>query len=436
MNRIDRIILWLLTVLVFVVPLQTAYIFEAVGNSMQQGVVSFTLLDGIVALLSAAVIVRMARGKECALNGYAKLFFICGILFIFFAALSAAWSSESIIALLGAVRLAEALIVGCLLVAYQKYSTYFIVSLILAATIQSFLAIWQFILQTSPAASWFGMAYHSSQQLGDAVVEVFDQRWLRAYGTLPHPNVLAALLSSALFSCASLVGRIQSKNIFFMLLGAWVVCIAGLFFTFSREVWLGTLFGIGVLVVLRKSYRFRINIISPSMILFLTAIMVWASLSVVYWEPLSARLGVGGWQRLEQKSIHERLTSYADGWSLVKSSPFLGVGMHQSTFAIEKRNSNSSEQEKKQYYQPPHNMFLLVVSELGIVGLFLFLVLIICALKNAWSASGVCAPIALGIVCMVVISGLFDHFYWSLQSGLLLWWIAFAFLHADDTLVT
>ncbi len=434
MNSIDRVIVWLLAVLVFVMPLQTAYIFETVGNSTQHGVVSFTLLDGIVALLCVAAIARMAQIKKCVLNGYAKRFFMCSILFIFFTALSVLWSSESIIALLGAARLAEALMVGCLLVAYRNYSIYFVVSLLLAATIQSFLAIWQFILQTSPAASWLGMAYHSSQQLGDAVVEVLDQRWLRAYGTLPHPNVLAALLSSALFSCASLVGRIQSKNTFFMLLGAWVVCIAGLFFTFSREVWLGTLLGIGVLVVLRKSYRFQMGVISPSMILSLTAIMVWASLSVAYWEPLSARLGIGGWQRLEQKSIHERLTSYADGWSLVKSSPFLGVGMHQSLFVIEKRDSNKSEQGEKQYYQPPHNMFLLVVSELGVVGLLLFLTLIIFAFKNAWSVGGMRAPIALGIVCMVVISGLFDHFYWSLQSGLFLWWIAFAFLHADDTL--
>ncbi len=421
---LDRIIVTFLAALLFLLPWQTAYIVDSVRNSTQYGVVSFTLLDGVVALLCIVFVIRTAMGRVYKTSAWRKTSILSAMLLVLFALLSTRWSSEPLIAFLGSVRLGEALIVCGLLIYYRAHSTMFMASLMVSATLQSGIALWQFFLQVSPASSWLGMSYHSGQQLGDAVVEVFDQRWLRAYGSMPHPNILAAFVSCALFAASSLVNRIPTKRIFFIFLAGWIICNAGLFFTFSREVWLGTLVGIAVLFVVRRPRFVSFHRITPPMMLGLTTVVIWISLSVAYWEPLSARLGVGGWQRLEQKSINERLASFNDGFSLIKQSPLLGVGMHQSTFALKERS----------YPQPPHNIFLLVASEIGTIGLALFLALMCSVIVCVRRAQNTRMPIFLGAFCMIGIAGLFDHFFWSVQSGMFLWWIPFAFWHVDDTL--
>src|SRR3989344_3679058 len=69
-------------------------------------------------------------------------------------------------------------------------------------------AVWgieQFFFQIVPANSFLGEAFHSALNLGDSVIQTADGRFLRAYGTLPHPNVLGGMLSVAIFFVSRLL---------------------------------------------------------------------------------------------------------------------------------------------------------------------------------------------------------------------------------------
>ncbi|MBU0581243.1 MAG: hypothetical protein KKA19_08705, partial [Candidatus Margulisbacteria bacterium] len=64
----------------------------------------------------------------------------------------------------------------------------------LAGLTQSVLAIIQFFSQKIIANKWLGLAEHDPGTLGDLVIETSSGRWLRAYGSFPHPNILAGFL--------------------------------------------------------------------------------------------------------------------------------------------------------------------------------------------------------------------------------------------------
>ncbi|HHE45948.1 MAG TPA: hypothetical protein ENL05_01200, partial [Candidatus Moranbacteria bacterium] len=73
----------------------------------------------------------------------------------------------------------------------------FIVVFLLATVLQSALAIGQFTFQRSFSNKWLGMSNYESWQGGISVLENEGGRWLRAYGSFPHPNILGGYLALA-----------------------------------------------------------------------------------------------------------------------------------------------------------------------------------------------------------------------------------------------
>lgn len=67
-------------------------------------------------------------------------------------------------------------------------------SLLAAGLVQSTLAIWQFLEQRVSANKWLGMAEHLVTTPGASVVEGAG-RFLRAYGSFSHPNILGGFLA-------------------------------------------------------------------------------------------------------------------------------------------------------------------------------------------------------------------------------------------------
>lgn len=441
MKILDRSIVVGLFFIAFLMPWQTAYIIQQpiVGTI---GTVSITLADILILFIAVMFLFRACRrfmqeGIRTRLTGWSRCLrtpsvALC-IAFAVYVFLSMMWSGQKLLAFAGILRLLEGFIVCALIIRYRVYGNSIVVGIVLAAVVQSMFALGQFALQESPSSSWFGLAYHSSRQLGDAVVEVGDQRWLRAYGAFPHPNVLAAFLSFGLFSCLSLMRRALSKKVVWLLLGAWSCMLAGLFFTFSREVWIGTAIGFGVATYYCRKYQWRGTGISPSVMACVIAFFCIASLSIIYWEPLAGRLGLGGQSRLERKSISERVQSYKDGWSLIRTSPLIGTGMLQSSYALYRLDETNHSVRPAYAYQPPHNVFFLILTELGAIGAFLFACSIIALLIRFRRQSNAYNPLFAGTMMMIAVAGMFDHFFWTLQSGVLIVWMALALLHCPDT---
>lgn len=411
----------------FLLPFQTALMIRS-PQSGTYGSISLMALDILllfVCLLGMGY-VNTAR-KNTAIAGF--------IVFAAYAFFSALWSPDATVSMIAAVRMAG-IVAFCILVAATRGShRYYMTAIIASATLQSGMALWQFAVQEVAASSWLGMAYHSAQQLGDSVVEVFDQRWLRAYGALPHPNILAAFLVMGLFMCLALAARLTAKRNAFFLLACWSVIVAGLFVTFSREGWIGALIGCAVFaaVLLCKKHRHPFHRYKEKRFSILTLMsfagsIVIVMLSVAYWEPLHSRLSFAGHQRLEQRSIDERVASFASAETLIKKYPLFGTGMYGAPIALKRIDAHRGIAKESYTYQAPHNFFLVLISELGIFGFIIFFIAIILFIRLV--RRSLADPAIIGLCAAVIIISLFDHFYWTTAVGMVFLWLAFAFLNS------
>jgi O-antigen ligase len=115
--------------------------------------------------------------------------------------------------------------------------------------------------------------------------------------------------------------------------------------------------------------------------------------------------------RLEKMSIEQRVTSYHQAQSIIKSHFLTGVGLNNYTVVLQKNEPNQSAW----YYQPVHDVGLLTWAELGIIGLLLFIMIIISAFRHRsqyWLA-----------LLVILLLGCFDHYFRSMYFGIMLWWL-------------
>ncbi len=278
----------------------------------------------------------------------------------------------------------------------------YLIPLIASAICQSMLAIYQFASQQIIANKWLGIASHLPETLGTSVVETPLRRWLRAYGSLPHPNILAAYLGIALLlfiififnkspkknQQSELTNTEELKQRLSGILKVFAIFLisAAIIFTFSRAVWIGLFLSIIIFLVFNKLPRHpdknkTRRHPSPALagegylkmtqnfpfipsfgffILFLFVLFLAR-------EPIMARISNSN--RLEQKSNQERMLSYKESKDIIKENWLIGTGIGNYTLALYKKNPSLSAYE----YQPVHNLFILIFAELGIFGLLIFL---------------------------------------------------------------
>ncbi len=307
---------------------------------------------------------------------------------------------------------------------------------------QAFLGIWQFLAQTSFANKWLGMAAHDPSALGTFVVETASGRWLRAYGGLPHPNILGAYLVLGLLLLLSFFGSdsnqgiknyelrikhkvLKLKSIIYNSL--FIIFASALFFTFSRSAWLA-LAGIIIIIIFRSAEHRRKLLILNSLLL----ILVFLVLGIIFREPLLSR--VQNQSRLEIKSQIERLSGVQESWKIFKAHPLIGVGLGNYTYAFWKEIDGS---RPSYVYQPVHNIFLLFLVETGIVSFLLLTALFLHLAANKFlilhpelcQRVNSCLPRTPLMKSMMVRGfliltlGFFDHYLLTLYSGVILLFI-------------
>jgi hypothetical protein len=90
-------------------------------------------------------------------------------------------------------------------------------------------------------------------------------------------------------------------------------------------------------------------------------------------------------------------------------------------------------------YQPVHNIFILIASEIGIFGLIAFIVFLASLFKKALQQfftvhyphdrENNITIFALSLVpCFLLFIALYDHYFWTLQQGALMFWIVLGLL--------
>jgi O-antigen ligase len=254
-------------------------------------------------------------------------------------------------------------------------SEWVIGTMALVILIQGAVATLQFIQQRSLGLAFLGEPYRTPDMPGLCVIESGGQRWLRAYGLTPHPNVLGGYLSIGILIC---LGAILTTTGWYRR-WLWICLIAGgmgLFFSFSRSAWLGTLTGLIYLLLLTRPWhhwrrlpatiRWRV-LLGP---IILTALM--AALWVSFAPLLRARL-LRLDTPLEKRSIEDRFTDVEQAWSLIRSAPLSGIGTGYYRDALQERAGNATAPG----FRTVHNIPLLAAAEMGIGGALLWLALVL-----------------------------------------------------------
>ena len=123
--------------------------------------------------------------------------------------------------------------------------------LMMAAVIQSGIGIAQFLSQSTFASTLLGMSTHEAWQAGTSVLKTDAGRWLRAYGTFPHPNILGGFLAAIFvvsvgYTLPSVEALKRNQRIF--LVAGTIITLLGLLLTFSRSAWFGVALGVAVML--------------------------------------------------------------------------------------------------------------------------------------------------------------------------------------------
>ena len=375
---------------------------------------------------------------------------------------------------------------------FLRGRTIFINIIVITGVIQSLIGIWQFIVQRSISLLWLKESIISPDIPGVAKIIINGEKYIRAYGLFPHPNILGGFLLFSIImtllyirlfhacpvSCSTpaplIVPRLP-RGLFHVeqflrgetIFTGWnnfygvkqsdvadtpyenrsgmaVVYLAllvqglALILTFSKSAILGLLIALIYLYVPRGTIFTRWNnlygveqfvrgrIFHPrwnniKRALLAIAIIV---LALVIAKP--------DYYSFFVKSLNERVLYLNVSRETILEHPLIGIGNGQLVANME---TNSQQTLELWQFQPVHNVFLLIWSELGIIGLILFIywlykVFRSCPIKcstcligrQAWNNYYI--AVTTGFIFIM----LFDHYLWDIQQGSFLLWMALGFI--------
>ncbi len=236
-------------------------------------------------------------------------------------------------------------------------------------------------------------------------------RWLRAYGTLSHPNILGGYL---ILGLGAALERFRATRGRLWLGVAWLLT-AALLLTFSRSAWIGA----GVMLAVAfwlLGYRRPID---------WRRVSRWAAaglgaltlLSLPLAPLLLARVNLGTQPlRLEQRSLDDRARLALAAAQMLADRPHAGVG--GGAFVVRLYQVAGVDLP----LEPAHNVPLLIAAELGVPGVVALAVLAAAISRRLWrrrrAGSVASAELWMAAVLVgVLVTGLFDHYWWTMPPA-------------------
>jgi len=273
---------------------------------------------------------------------------------------------------------------------------------IVSVLIQGVLGAIQFLHGSSLGLQMLGESQVVSGIQGSSFVTLNNEVFLRAYGTFPHPNVLGGylvmnvLLGIFLFS--------KSKG-FYKKLSVLLIVLSCIFvtLTFSR---------ISILLVLG--------------IVFVTLIYKLVKGKVFSFTPLLLVERFANLISGNDTSWSDRVNLTKSSFSVMKNNLMVGTGLGNFTKGME--NVVPTTVNGVLLIQPVHNVVLLMIAELGIVGSLLYVVLLGKIFISNISKMNWFKWL---VIISLVIIGCFDHYLFSLPQGMVIGGILCIFLIND-----
>lgn len=434
-NFIERYIFY---VLIFSIPFQTRKVFYFWGVSFNEWASIFLYWTDILVLALFIFWIAKKRGRFDFLR--MKKIYILLLAFLVCSGISVFFADNQGLGLYNWLKLSETIFLFIYIRNFIKIEgEKGLMSIwgvfILSAFFQSGIAMTQFFYQSDLGLRVFQESPIGILIDGVAKVNFGGLKMIRAYGTFPHPNVLAAFLGIGIFSCYWLLlnngylKRIKSFILWFILAALFM----GLFFTFSRSVIALTVILSIFFLAFSRFYaqdNYQKKKIRELLLIVILCVVV---LALLLWPIFIERFNVD----INEQAVNLRAFYTKVALDFIKKSPFFGVGIGNFVYFFQNPESIIHNLELWQY-QPVHNLYLLIASETGIIGLILFLGFIGVLLRNIFlrergdkTVGNIYIFYILYSIFLILFLGLTDHYFWTLQQGRLMMWMVFAIAGAN-----
>lgn len=272
-----------------------------------------------------------------------------------------------------------------------KVYRYILIGGILLVLLQGVFALIQFSGGTSLGISFLGESNVVSGMMGSSFLNLNGTLYLRGYGTFPHPNIFAGWLILNIFLGWYLFENMLGKQVYPIIL--MVISSLVLSLTFSR---IGLLVCGMIWLVFLFKYLFKLNLHRRQ----------FSFVGLLSERVLNLLTG-------NDTSWSDRVDLMRSAWGMIKQNLLVGVGMGRFVGNMGENIPRTSN--GLLLLQPVHNIFLLCLSELGIVGMSLWCTLLYFFLRKRIFNTR-CITL---LVCIVIIS-MFDHYLFTLPQGIVI----------------
>ncbi len=278
---------------------------------------------------------------------------------------------------------------------------------------ESIVAILQYNIQSSIGGLFyfFGERSFTASTPGIANASLNGELVMRAYGTFPHPNVLAGFLVVSMFLIFFYLYPVTRKSLRILAVSSLLLGSAALLLTLSRIailIWVGFIVIVFMRQVINKALVLgKLRVFSYSFIAVVSILLI---TQIVAPRFLTTSV-------TEESFVERNLLAQA-ALTMVVKRPVEGVGLGNFLPSLYEAQSPLL---MHLHLQPVHNLFLLIGAEIGIVGLGFMFVFLGKTFKRMFHKKQLLTHIPI-LVCfsVILVTGSMDHYWITLQQGQLL----------------
>jgi O-antigen ligase len=292
-----------------------------------------------------------------------------------------------------------------------------------ALSVQVITGIVQFIQQSTAFLAPLNLNWPgpiNASMRGASVVQLpTGEAFLRAYGTMPHPNILGGFVFVLLLAPIAFFMRKEKPNDLALLL--LLPGLALLALTFSRSAWLALIVFSGVLICKSRSFDRKrlVTLLAITALSFIITLLPFLQL-------VQART-INTTSHSEEFSLIGRAWLNGEAIQMIGDHPLTGVGIGSFIIELSRRAGEGY------VIEPVHNILLLAGAELGIPGLLLVMVLSISFLHRLLKTQNPNAILAGATLAGLGVISLFDHYFWTLAPGRLMLGLVIGLFMGQDT---
>lgn len=329
------------------------------------------------------------------------------------------------------IKIIELLILALYAYINKKSNKETLYALYYSVTFFSLIGILQFVLQKTIGGPLYllGERHFSLITPGIALAKINGVDYLRAYSTFPHPNAFAGYLGVGvvLITLMNCTIRLFNKKQLWLF---YLVSSIAFFLTFSSGALVaGSITAVYFLLnkknkevncnginaidfVAKKRFKlhprfnrgFRLrSAIKTKIVQLLFLLFICLSLTTpVFWKLYGDKISM-------PESVGLRLAQAEAAMNMFKNHALWGVGLNNFILSVR----DNTVVGTSLFIQPAHNVYLLLLTEIGTVG-FIFFVAVVLLTSNNLNRKYV------PIFIYILITSFVDHYWLTLQQNLLL----------------